>query len=106
MKKNKAPKAEIDKAVVELKRLKAICEPSTGAPAKVAAAPVQQGKKQKNPSSGPAAPQMNPDASAEDCALLEKQKALIVQMKKDKASKEDITPAVAELKRLKAICEL
>jgi hypothetical protein len=49
---------------------------------------------------------MNPNASAEDIALLEKQKALIVQMKKDKASKDDITSAVVELKRLKAICEL
>lgn len=104
MKKNKAPKGEIDTAVVELKRLKAICEvPAEAAPAK--AAPAQQSKKQKA-SSGPAAPQMNPNASAEDCALLEVQKAKIVKMKADKASKEDIAVAVVELKRLKAICEL
>jgi len=110
MKKNKAPKGEIDAAVVELKRLKAICEVPAGgaAPAKAApakAAPAQQSKKQKA-SSGPAAPQMNPNASAEDCALLEVQKAKIVKMKADKASKEDIGVAVVELKRLKAICEL
>ena len=49
---------------------------------------------------------MNPNASKEDCDALEALKAKIVQMKKDKASKDDITPAVTELKRLKSICEL
>lgn len=33
-------------------------------------------------------------------------KAKIIQMKKDKASKAEIDAAVAELKRLKGICEM
>jgi hypothetical protein len=41
LKKDKAPKAEVDKAVVELKRLKAICEVPAAAPAKKEAAPAQ-----------------------------------------------------------------
>ena len=45
---------------------------------------------------------MNPNASKEDCDALEALKAKIVQMKKDKASKDDITTAVTELKRLKS----
>lgn len=49
---------------------------------------------------------MNPNASPEDLAALEKLKAAIVEMKKEKAPKEKIDIAVVELKRLKAICEL
>lgn len=56
--------------------------------------------------SAPAAPVMNPNASAADIAALEKVKAAIIQMKKDKADKTKIDLAVAELKRLKSICEL
>lgn len=39
-----------------------------------------------------------------DLAALEKQKAKVVQLKKDKAPKDSITAAVAELKRLKELC--
>jgi len=60
----------------------------------------------KKASSAPAAPVMNPNASPADIEALEKVKAAIVQMKKDKADKTKIDLAVVELKRLKAICEL
>lgn len=49
---------------------------------------------------------MNPNASQADIEALEKLKATIVEMKKNKAPKADIDTAVVELKRLKAICEL
>jgi hypothetical protein len=44
------------------------------------------------------------DATPENMALLETQKALIIKMKADKAPKDEITTAVVELKRLKALC--
>lgn len=49
---------------------------------------------------------MNPNASKADIEALDKVKAAIVQMKKDKADKAKIDMAVVELKRLKSICEL
>jgi len=99
MKKEKAGKADIDAAVVELKRLKAICELAPAAKA----APVKEVKKAK---AVPGAPARNPACSDADWDSLEALKAKIVIMKKEKAAKDDITNAVAELKRLKAICEL
>lgn len=65
-----------------------------------------EAKATEKKSSAPAAPVMNPNASAEDIAALEKLKGAIVTMKKEKAPKEKIDIAVTELKRLKAICEL
>jgi len=99
MKKDKASKADIDVAVAELKRLKGICElPAGSAPAPA--------KKEEKKSAAPAGPVRNPACSDADWNALEALKAKIVQMKKDKAAKAEIDAAVAELKRLKGICEL
>jgi len=76
---------------------------ATWAPSKKAQTEAKSGDKK---ASAPAAPVMNPNASPADIAALEKVKAAIVQMKKDKADKTKVDLAVAELKRLKSICEL
>merc|ERR1711957_649294 len=99
MKKDKAPKDDITNAVTELKRLKGICELSPAAKA----APIKEVKKAK---AVPGAPARNPACSDADWDSLEALKAKIAIMKKEKAAKDDITNAVTELKRLKAICEL
>jgi len=101
MKKEKAAKAEIDAAVVELKRLKGVCELAAGsAPAPAKAAPAQA---KAAPAGGPV---RNPACSDADWNALEAQKANIVLMKALKNAKPTIDAAVVELKRLKGICEL
>jgi hypothetical protein len=46
----------------------------------------------------------SPLAKPEDIALLEAHKLKIVEMKAKKASKEELGPAIEELKRLKELC--
>lgn len=46
----------------------------------------------------------SPNAKPEDIALLEAHKKKIVDMKAAKASKEELGPAIEELKRLKDLC--
>merc|ERR1711957_543510 len=105
MKKDKAPKEDITNAVTELKRLKAICELPAGSAPAAKAAPAQVEAKAA-PVAAAGGPARNPACSDADWNALEALKAKIVVMKKEKAAKDDITNAVTELKRLKAICEL
>lgn len=82
---------------------------AVAAPAQKEAKPAKEPKpaeEKKSGRSAPVAAVMNPDASAEDLAALEKVKADIIDLKKAKAEKSIIDAAVVELKRLKSICEM
>ena len=104
LKKQKASKDALKPHLDEMLRLKAVCG-DTGKPAKGGAAPAAAAAKPAPAAAAPAASGgAYPKGTPADHAALDAAKAKVVELKKQKASKDEIQPALNEMLRLKDVC--